>query len=173
MTSLPFLIGSITLSLCACATAASAQEKSAAPADFQALLDCRAIADPQQRLGCYDEKVSAVEDARVRSDLIVADREQVREAKRGLFGLTLPQMKLFSREGDEEINEVEATIARLSRNPSGKHTFLLDDGAVWAQTDTQAVYPKKGDKIRIRRAAMGSFFANINGGSAIRVRREN
>jgi hypothetical protein len=33
--------------------------------------------------------------------------------------------------------------------------------------------PKSGDKIKIRRASMGSYLASINGRSAFRVKREN
>lgn len=167
------LIASLLLGLCAVPSVAAGQDEAVAPLRFQALLDCRTIADPEQRLTCYDTQVAAVEEARAGNDLIVADREQVREAKRGVFGFTLPQLKLLSREGDEEIDEIEMEIVRLSSNPAGKFIFVLEDGAVWAQTDTQPIYPRKGDKIRIRRAAMGSFLANINGGSAVRVRRQN
>ena len=39
---------------------------------------------------------------------------------------------------------------------------MVEDGARWKQTDGRALYPKVGDKIRIRRAALGSFMANIN-----------
>jgi hypothetical protein len=42
------------------------------------------------------------------------------------------------------------------------------------QTDVANIRtPKVGMKIRIREAAMGSYFANIEGRPGVRVRREN
>jgi hypothetical protein len=51
----------------------------------------------------------------------------------------------------------------------------LEDGARWTQTDSTRVNrtPKAGMKARIRRAAMGSFFVNIDGQLAIRMKRLN
>lgn len=154
-------------------TAAVAQSKDEAPAAFKALLDCQTISDGEERLACYDREVVSIEAARKSKDLVIADRDQVREAKRGLFGLALPQMKLFSRDGEEEISEIESSIAQVRSNSLGKYVLVLEDGARWAQTDTRPIQPKVGDKVRIRQAAMGSYLANINGGTAVRVRREN
>ncbi|MFO6445816.1 hypothetical protein ACLBKU_01605 [Erythrobacter sp. NE805] len=165
------IAGCLTAALAA--GAAFAQDQREVPAALKEVLDCRAIAEREARLDCYDKQVSLLEAARTRDDLIVVDREQVQEAKRGLFGLTLPQLKLFSRGGEEEVSEVESTIAAIRYDPAGKFVFILKDGAKWVQSDTRVVRPKVGDTIRIRKAAMGSFLANINGATAIRVRREN
>ena len=55
-----------------------------------------------------------------------------------------------------------------------KSVIIIEDGAKWVQIDTNAVRtPKSGMPIRIRRATMGSYFANIAGRPAIRMRREN
>ncbi len=145
----------------------------ALPEVFQAVVDCREIAEPAQRLACYDANVTSMQDAQARQDLVVADREQIREAKRGLFGIVLPDLKLFARDEEDEINEIESTITRVSTDGRGKWVFVIADGARWAQTDTRPIRPDPGDSIRIRRAAMGSYFANIDGAVAIRVKRMN
>ena len=103
-------------------------------------------------------------------------REQVREARRGLFGLTLPRIKLFDDDGDEgdEIAEIESTIKSARTIRSGKWVISLEDGAVWLQTDyprSSMRDPKSGDSITIKRAALGSYMAKVNGGRAFKVKR--
>lgn len=154
----------------------AAQEKStlpSPPAVFQAVMDCSIIENAEERLRCYDVNIPLLRAASQREDIVIADREQVREAKRGLFGITLPELKLFSRDKEDEINEIESTLASVSSAVGGKWILRLEDGASWIQTDTRRIRPQPGDSVKIRRAAMGSFLANIDGGIAIRVRRIN
>ncbi|RJF93359.1 hypothetical protein [Sphingomonas cavernae] len=148
---------------------------------FQNLLDCKAIAESAQRLACYDAQVSALETAEKQRDVVIVDKQQVREARRGLFGFTLPSLKIFG-DGDnddadqkEEIKEIEATIAGTGRTVGGGWRFTLEDGARWSQIDQKpvAVGPRTGTKVKIRRASLGSYFASFNGQPSVRVRREN
>lgn len=141
------------------------------PAVFQAVLDCKAQADPAERLACFDKAVGALDAARAANDLVVTDRATVREAKRGLFGLSLPSLKLFGDSKDEEVTEIEGKIAAVRTANDGMPVFTLADGARWKQTDGRNTYPKAGSTIRIRKAALGSFMANIDGQSGVRVTR--
>jgi hypothetical protein len=88
-----------------------------------------------------------------------------------LFGLGLPKLKLFGGGESEEVTEIESTIAGFRSASDGLLVFTLADGARWKQTDGRPQYPKSGDKIRIRKAALGSFMANINDKPGIRVMR--
>lgn len=153
-------------------------EDAPSPAAFQDLVACRKIEDPGERLACYDSKVAAVEQAKDSGDLVVTDKQQIREARRGLFGFKLPTLGLFGHHGDanaaeEEISEIEGVIASAGRNGLKKWRFTLEDGAVWEQTDEEDLVfdPHKGSKVRIKNAALGTFKANIDGQRAIRVRR--
>ncbi len=148
----------------------------APPAIYTELVACKDIAEPATRLACYDEKVTALQTAQTTNQVVIADREQVREARRGLFGLTLPRIKLFDGDGDEgdQIDAIDGIIqsARTIRN--GKWVIRLEDGAVWQQTDTPRGSmrdPKTGDSITIQRAALGSFMAKVNDGRAFKVTR--
>ena len=151
------------------------------PAVLQKLLDCRSIADAGQRLACLDAGVGALAAAVEKRDVLVADREQVKKARRGLFGITLPSFNLFgaSKDADEDTDEqgalkqIEATITAARPGSGGNWRFVLDDESVWVQTDGRAFPrdPRAGMKIRIRRAAVGTFFANVDGQIAVRVRR--
>ena len=147
------------------------------PPAFQKLVDCRGIIDAAQRLACFDREVAAVAAAEGRQDLVVIDRAKVRTARRTLFGLQVPDLGIFGgNDGEEEgVSRLEATIASVGRNGDGRWTFRLADGARWIQSDSRelGIDPAAGQPIVIRKAAMGSFLANVNKQIAIRVRRLN
>lgn len=146
------------------------------PAVVERVFQCRTITEPTDRLACFDRETAAMEEAEKSEDLIIADREKVEEAKRGLFGLSLPKIKLFSS-GDkkDEVREIETTIASAKRNGRGKMMLVLEDGARWIQTDSTSIPrdPAKGDVIKIKSGAIGSFFAKIGSSRSFRVRRIN
>lgn len=171
-------LGAATLLvLCALPSAAFAQrpQREAPPAPFARAIQCRAIADPQQRLACYDREVAALEQAERSSEIRVVDRQQVRRSRRSLFGLDLPDLDIFSGDDDDAVTEIASTIRSVGQTGDGKYVFVLEDGARWAQTDSRNIVPepRAGHTIRIRRAAMGSFMANVNNRRAVRVRRQN
>ena len=122
-------------------------------------------------------QTAAFEDAEKRGDVLVADRAEVRKTKRTLFGLNLPDFSLFRKREDTpeepEITEIDTTLSGSSY--SGRAwTFILADGARWRQTDALTVYePKVGDKVHIRRAAMGSFFLKVGNQRSVRAQRIN
>lgn len=162
------------LALCLASAApawAQETEKNAPPPVFQAVVDCRTIADSAARLSCYDRAVGELSAAQAEKRVVIADREQIREARRGLFGLALPDFKLFSSGGEDQMTEIEATIRSARQGKGRKWTFVLEDGASWTQTDTRYVGVDPGDPIRIRRGVMGGYLANVDGGVAIRVKR--
>ena len=146
------------------------------PPVFEELFNCRAIANADERLACYDTKVAAIDTAEKNDELVIADKESMKQARRGLFGFSLPKLKLFGNEGKEnEESEIVAKIDSAYQTSSGRWNIVLEDGARWSQIDTDQInkYPVKGMEIKIRKAAMGSFFANIAGQRAIRMKRVN
>lgn len=148
----------------------------ARPPIFEELVNCRTIADPTERLSCYDAKVAAMDEAEKKDELVLADKESMKEARRGLFGFSIPKLKIFGNDGKEDEKfELVAKIDSAYQASPGKWTILLDDGARWVQIDSQVMRknPERGNEIKIREAAMGSYFANINGQRAIRMRRVN
>jgi hypothetical protein len=145
------------------------------PVLLKDLADCRAITEPGARLACFDRTSAAIDRAERAKDLVVVDREQLRKTRRTLFGLTLPNLSVF---GDDSPNEpgmelIETTIAKVTQDGLGKWVFVLPDGATWQQADSRqlSIDPKSGQSIKIRRAAMGSYLANVEKQVAIRVRR--
>jgi hypothetical protein len=143
---------------------------------LQQVLDCRTVADQTARLACYDAAVGKMDQAEKSGDIVVVDRDQVREAKKAAFGFEMPHFTLFDRgEKPEKIDQVAGVAAEAYVNKDGKWVIVLEDGAKWVQVDGEAVYnaPHKGSKVDIRTAAMGSFFMKVDGQRAIRAHRVN
>ena len=180
----------VLLALPAAGMSARPQDKPAAAGErpdlFRKLVDCRAIADNAARLACFDERVAAIDTAEQKRDVVIVDRAQVVEARKSLFGLSLPSLKIFghgdskedkradkAREDADDIVELDSTIKAASY--AGDHwVFTLADGAHWVQIDGNYLSePRPGDPIHIRKGALGSYLANVNKQVAIRVRRVN
>lgn len=160
---------------------------SAAPAFAQAgpgqkpqalirVLDCRSVQPPEQRLACFDREVAALGVAEASRELIIVDRQQIRRTRRSLFGLALPDLGIFgdASSGEDAFTSLETTIRSASQSPYGKWNLTMQDGARWVQVDSRNLSrdPRPNDPIQIKRAAFGSYLANIDGQVAIRVRRE-
>ena len=103
------------------------------------------IPDAGERLACYDRTVGAMATARESKDLVIADRETMREARRGLFGLSLPSIKLFGGGDSEDVKAIESTIESTYAARDGQAIFVLADGARWKQIAGRPVYAKRGD----------------------------
>lgn len=144
------------------------------PAQVQRLMECRAIADSAQRLSCFDREAGTVAEAVAKRDLVVVDREGVRRTKRTLFGLSLPKLGIFDSDG-EEISQIESMIDGVGHNSDGGYVFILNDGSRWTQIDDRpiALEPERGDKVVVKRAALGSFMLSVARQPGVRVRRVN
>lgn len=143
------------------------------PPAFKKLVDCRSVADDAQRLACYDREIVAVDSAVSQRELVVFDRSQVQRTQRTLFGLPLPNLGIFGDGTDDAPSEIVSTIKRAWMHDRGKWSFELSDGAKWEQIDTTKLVfePEPGQEVKIRRAALGSYLANVDRQIAIRVRR--
>ncbi len=159
------------------AASLAAKDKSPLPKElppvFEAVVNCRALTSDSERLACYDRSVAALATARDKEDIVVADRATIRETKKGLFGFTLPKLKLFGgteKDGDE-VKEIESTISAVRDTADGLAIFTLADGARWKQTDGGNAFGRPGLSIRIKRGALGSYLASIDKGAYVRVVR--
>lgn len=162
------------------ASAAHAQRPRAGqerPEVLSRVVQCRAIVAEAERLACYDREVAAMDQAQSTGELVAMDRTQVRRTRRSLFGLTVPNLGIFGddNEDEEQASRIESTIRMATTNAMGKWVITLEDGAQWMQIDSMnlSIRPRPGQPIRIRRAAMGSYLANVNNQTAIRMRRIN
>lgn len=146
--------------------------KRAAP--VQKIYDCRTIADNAARLACFDASVAELVAAEEKREVTFADKDTVKKTWRGLFGFSLPRIGLFGGGEEEEIKEIEAVVKSATVDRSGKYRIVMVDGAVWQQIDTTRLprEPRPGQSVRIKVATMGSYFANVDGQRAIRMKRD-
>ncbi len=162
----------LTASLILLATPAFADDEPPPPPPvFQAVVDCRALTDPAARLACFDQTVATMAAASSAHELAVFDRTTMREARRGLFGLGLPRLRLFNSSQSEEITEIDGTISAVRNASDGFPILVLADGARWKQTEGRNVFPRAGNPVHIRRTAMGGYMANVAGQTGVRVIR--
>lgn len=172
----------ILFALLACATAsATAQERRAVaperPEVLNQLTACRTVADPAERLACFDQQVAALEAAEAAREIAVVDRQQIRRTRRSLFGLRLPDLGIFGDDDDREedgagVNEINSTIRSAYTGSDGRMNYALADNSIWVQTEGRVGrQPRSGQAVRVRRGPLGSFILNIEDRAGVRVVR--
>ena len=142
----------------------------------KALEACRRIPDPAQRVACYDAASAALVNATTKGEVRVVDQNEVRRARRSLFGFSLPRLPWFS--GDDSQNDpddrLDSTIksAWLLKNV-GRYRIVLADNAVWETTESKLnwIAPRPGQKITILKGVLGNYFLKIDGQVGLRGRR--
>lgn len=141
----------------------------AAAADEPATHACAEVADPLERLSCYD-KAFPPRAAQTRSAPGGSNRSLPPEE----FGFTDAERRR-RESGDRKDNspqEVRATVSTLKRRQNGMFTASLDNGQSWAQTELDSkARLKPGDAVVIRRAAFGSYLLVTPDGIGTRVKR--
>ena len=177
MSQLSSRIGAV-LAAFACIMAAPATAKDKAPAPRPAQIDklysCRDVADPTERLACFDREVAALSAADQAREITFADRETIKKTRRGLFGFTLPDFGIFGGDDEDKVESVETTVVSASEAGTGGYRIEMADGSVWVQTDGKRMplRPRPGQKIVIKPAALGAYFLSLEGRPSVRVRRE-
>ena len=141
-----------------------------------ALEACRAIADPAERLACYDKEAGALLTAASKGDVAVVDRSEVRKARKSLFGFAMPKIPFFSGEDTADVvsDTLETTIKSASGIGYGKFRMTIAEGnAVWETTEAYSTMrePRAGDKIVIKRGPLGSYMLRIGSNRGVKGRR--
>jgi hypothetical protein len=166
------LIGSIMAAL---ATAAQARSTTptGTPATVQSLLACQSVADSGQRLSCYDKAAQGLADAMTKKELVVVDKARANEAKRSLFGFSIPNFGALFGGGDDQVNQIESTITGAFENGYDGWMIKLADGSSWQQTDSApiALPPRKGDKVVVKRGSLGSYFVKLGSQPGFKAKR--
>ncbi len=137
---------------------------------LSALTACRAVADPTARVACYDKAVDALNQATARNDVVVMDRAQVKETKKGLFGFTIGKLPIFGKKDgkgneqeDQDDKELVTSITKVRALPYGKWRFTVDGGAIWETTEpiTSLKVPTAGAAVLLEKGSLGSYFAKF------------
>jgi hypothetical protein len=167
-------IGTLLLLTSPAASAPKKVDGGPPPPQVTELLNCRSIAGSAERLACYDKAAASIGDAVAKRDIVVFDRESVKKTKRGLFGFSIPNLGLFGDDNDEvTIQQIDSTIAATSFNRDGGYIFVLEDNTQWSQMDGKpiALPPRRGDKVVVKKGALGSYFLSFGGQPGVKVKR--
>ena len=164
------------LALAALSTSTLAKEPPKTSPLVGALQTCRALADPAERLACYDKEAGALLDATQKGDVPVVDKSEVRKVRKSLFGFTMPKVPFFS--GDDTADAVSDTLETTVKSASGigygKFRIVVAEGdAVRETTETYGTMhdPRAGDKILIKRGPLGSYLLRIGSNRGVKGRR--
>jgi hypothetical protein len=123
--------------------------------------DCRSIADPTQRLACYDRQQGAPAEAPTAEPAQPVNRTGLREAKAPKPPKTAEKKSGF-----------RSTIVGISPMNFGLFELRLADGSVWSTTTSSGRRPVVGDVVSYRRSMLGAHFFDIKGQGPVTVRRE-
>lgn len=164
--------GAVAMTVASGATA-KALPPTAPPASVQSLLSCRSIADSQQRLACYDKAAQGFAEAVTKREVVVIDKARANEARRSLFGFSIPNFGALLGGGGDEVNQIQSTVQGAVENGDGSFTITLADGSTWMQTDSTpvALAPRRGDKVVVKRGTLGSYFLRLGSQPGFKARR--
>ncbi len=157
-----------------CCGAQAGAETGSSERVLRSLTACRALTAADAKLACFEQATATLE-ASVRSkEVTIVDRQDIRKAKRSLFGFTLPKIDLFGGTGKERdddkadaFTELNTTVASARPVANGRVEIHLADesAAVWQTTEPMNFPPRAGDKIRIRQGTLGNYFLFVGGRS--------
>jgi hypothetical protein len=138
---------------------------------------CAFVPDPAGRLACYDNAFGRPPASRPESQEPPAARlDPEAESERLVeeFGLTpaLQRAQDAADGQDQALDRIEAVAVRVSRRAGGAQVIALDNGQVWLQTEPDnRGRLSEGDRVVIRKAALGSFLLVTEARGSMRVRR--
>jgi hypothetical protein len=67
------------------------------PDELQAIYACKTIADPQERLTCYDNSVGLFQDAEKSGELVTVSKTAIEKVERDAFGFNIPSLPSLGR----------------------------------------------------------------------------
>jgi hypothetical protein len=156
--------------------AADAPPPAARP--YTALQACRGIADSSQRLACYDKAAADLDAAAKSEEVVIVDRQEVKKARKGLFGFNLPRIGfLAGRPGNAEDQadeeKLDDVIVKATPIPYGKWRITLASGGVWEtlEEDSRFSDPKPQAQVHLTKGLIGSYFLQVGKGRAVKARR--
>jgi hypothetical protein len=178
----------LILPLLALAAPAFAQE-----APVLKVYGCAAVAGEKERLACFDGAVAALKAAEARGDVTIVSKQQLATAQKENFGLAAPPSVAQSvarattaapapgvakpapapKVEDDKPDRVTLQVKAIARGADGRLTVVMENGQVWKQSDDMklAGLGQGPWTAEVRKGAVGTFLMNINGRTAIRVKR--
>lgn len=156
----------------------AAEQQAPVAKQVVALQTCRVKSDAADRLACYDKAVDELSAAAASQDVVIVERSEVRKARKGLFGFSLPRIGfLAGRDGNEEDEadaaRFEGKILSVRTLSQGGWQFTVEGGAIWMTLETSFSFrtPAPDRMVLIERGSLGSYSARVGNGGWVRVKR--
>ncbi len=141
----------------------------------QALETCRLHSDDGAKLRCYEAAAGAMTSAAAEGTIVIVDQQDLSQARRSLFGFSLPKLPFFrgDRSAEDAPDELTANITSARALGYGKWQVKLEDGALWETTEASSMIsdPRSGNEVTIKRGALGGYMMRIAGQRALRAKR--
>jgi hypothetical protein len=138
---------------------------------------CRAISDFTLRGQCWDD----LDKSSQKND---ADAKETKKREFGL-GLHIPSVSAIKphkediakqqKRDREEIRNQELVLADVQNTPHGQLLMTSTEGAVWEQTDTDAVNgdgPVPGDTVKVSKGMLGGYMCQVSRWQSVRCQRD-
>lgn len=140
-----------------------------------AIARCLPIADASARLSCLDAGARALVAGIDRHEVTIVRREEVRRARRDLFGIAGDPGDALPGAAAERIDTLDTAVASAVRGGNDRWVIRLAQGGRWETTDAWIVGrdPRPGTPVSIRRGSLGSYVMKVGGERTVRVRRIN
>lgn len=143
-----------------------------------ALQACRAITEASARLACYDRGIDALTAATASGDVVVVERTEVRKARKGLFGFTLPRIGFLTGKPDnaEDVadeKELSTVVTGARSIGHGKWRFTVEGGGLWETVEANIGFrdPAPGKKVLIEKGSLGGYFVTVEKGRRVQAKR--
>lgn len=139
---------------------------------------CRSLSHAVHRLECFDAATARLDAAQAAGEVVVLNREQVRESERRTFGFNVSLLNPFESRGtsssSQTLDAIESVVVSAREDGAGKWVVSLADGSIWRQIDQSSIYLRRPERqtARVRRAALGSYLMTVGSSPAFRVRRQ-
>jgi hypothetical protein len=138
---------------------------------------CTGIADDAERLACFDREVAALVGATNDGAVKVVETEDIKNARKKLFGYSLPDVGIFAKddkEDEEGSNRLTSTVTKVRKVGAKEWHFWIEEGnAKWRVKSTSMRFrpPKVGDEVEFKPATMGTYWIRLNGRKGARGNR--
>jgi hypothetical protein len=143
-----------------------------------ALQACRTESDSAKRLACYDKAVDVLTAATTSQEVVIVERSEVRKARKGLFGFTLPKIGFLTgkdgnAEDEADAKSQEVKIVSSRQVGYGKWRFTVEGGAIWETVEAKLGFddPLPGRTVILEKGSLGSYFAKVGKGRQVQAKR--
>jgi hypothetical protein len=109
---------------------------------------------------------------------VIVERNEVRKARKGLFGFTLPRIDFLSgkagnAEDAADEKELNTAITAAREIGYGKWRFTVEGGAIWETVEASMRFndPRPGRKVLIERGSLGGYFVTVEKGARVQAKR--